>query len=398
METIFAQCEKLHSLTHFPMLLVSLDGKIQFMAPQMPEDYLEPQILNLLMTDFRLQKRNISHPLIYFIQPGYYLGICALTEEIYAIIGLISHLPHSRQEILEMCASVIKPSCLQQFCDLMMKMPLFSLEQMKDFICLLLELTQGRVIPKENILFNDIFLTDAVKSETTTQQLFRQRENENLHTPIDFEAAVCHAVEIGSREELMKVLFAPSGGHVGRMSSNNLRQEKYSMICMATLASRAAIQGGLPKEVAFSMSDAFCQQADQAKDIPHVQRIIFSMLTEYCAKVKDYRGKQALSPIIIKSLDYISNHLHETVSLEDLSAHCNLCSRSLSLRFKAEMGMGIPEYIHREKIKEAQYLLHREDYTLSEISCFLNYPSQSYFTQIFKKYCGMTPQQYRENS
>ena len=35
------------------------------------------------------------------------------------------------------------------------------------------------------------------------------------------------------------------------------------------------------------------------------------------------------------------------------------------------------------------------DYTLAEIAGFLNYPTQSYFTQIFKKYQGCTPQQYR---
>ena len=61
------------------------------------------------------------------------------------------------------------------------------------------------------------------------------------------------------------------------------------------------------------------------------------------------------------------------------------------------MGMGIPEYIHREKLQEARYLLRHTDSTLSQITNYLNYPSQSYFTQIFKKYEGMTPQQYREN-
>lgn len=46
--------------------------------------------------------------------------------------------------------------------------------------------------------------------------------------------------------------------------------------------------------------------------------------------------------------------------------------------------MGIPEYIHREKLREARYLLDYTDYTLAEIAGFLNYPTQSYFTQIFK--------------
>ena len=61
------------------------------------------------------------------------------------------------------------------------------------------------------------------------------------------------------------------------------------------------------------------------------------------------------------------------------------------------MGCGIPEYIHKEKLREAKYLLINTDYALADIAGFLNYPTQSYFTQIFKRYAGMTPQQYRDN-
>lgn len=396
MERILSHCEKLYNLTGIPMLLISSEGRILYMEPKMPEDYLDSKIVELLLTDFRLQKRSITHPLIYYVEPGYFLGICALTQEIYAIIGLISPIPHGRQEILTMCAPVIKPTCLQQFCDMMIKMPLFSLEQLKDFICLLIELAQGKSLPRENILFSDIYLNEVRRPDDVSRELFHQRETSEFHAPTDFEAAICHTIEIGNHEELMKILYTPIGGRVGKMSSDALRQARYSMICMATLASRAAIRGGLSQEIAFSMSDHFCQCADQAKDILQIQRITFSMLTEYCGRVKECKGRQALSSPVTKCMGYISDHLHESISLEDLSAHCSLCSRSLSLRFKSEMGMGIPEYIHREKIKEAQYLLRRDDYSLSEISCFLNYSSQSYFTQIFKKYCGMTPQQYRE--
>ena len=119
------------------------------------------------------------------------------------------------------------------------------------------------------------------------------------------------------------------------------------------------------------------------------------MLTDYCDRVRDIQKRPAVSPVIENCLSYISVHLHETINLAQLSAHCGLCSRSLSLRFKKEVGMGIPEYIHREKMQEAEYLLQHSAYSISEITSFLNYPSQSYFTQTFKTYWGMTPQQFR---
>ena len=122
------------------------------------------------------------------------------------------------------------------------------------------------------------------------------------------------------------------------------------------------------------------------------------MLMDFCGKVREIRRKPAASPVIKKCLDYISVHLHESIGLEQLSRSCGLCGRSLSLRFREEMGMGIPEYIHREKLREAEYLLRHTDYSLSEITSFLNYPSQSYFTQIFRKYLGRTPLRFRENA
>ena len=167
---------------------------------------------------------------------------------------------------------------------------------------------------------------------------------------------------------------------------------------MVTLASRSAIRGGLPAETAFSLSDLYCQRIDLLSDLTHIQNLTFTMMTDYCDRVRAIQQRPVVSPIIENCLSYISVHLHETITLEQLSAHCGLCSRSLSLRFKKEVGMGIPEYVHREKMQEAEYLLLQSSYSLSEITTFLNYPSQSYFTQIFKTYRGITPQQFRNQS
>ena len=122
------------------------------------------------------------------------------------------------------------------------------------------------------------------------------------------------------------------------------------------------------------------------------------MMMDYCCKVREVRKQPTASPVIRNCINYISVHLHEPITLEQLSRHCGLCGRSLSLHFREETGMGIPEYIHREKLHEAEYLLRHTDYSLSEITSYLNYPSQSYFTQIFKKYRGQTPQQYRDRA
>ena len=61
-----------------------------------------------------------------------------------------------------------------------------------------------------------------------------------------------------------------------------------------------------------------------------------------------YQKCGAQRAVIKNCLQYISTHLREDLRLEELAHECGLCSRSLSLKFKAEFGCGIPEYIHRD--------------------------------------------------
>lgn len=397
MESNRSTCEKLHHITQIPIVLTDGSGKVCSIWPDLPQDYLHVDALLWVITDFCLQRKDSLHPLITYVEPGYFLGVCELPMKQYAVIGLVSPISHSRQEILSMCQNVISPKCLQQYVDMMVKMPIFSLEQIRDMMCILAQLAFGQHIPPDNVQLNDLFLNSSNNPLDLAPELFTRREDAEFHVPIDFETALCHAIENGSRQELMKILYSPVRGRVGTMSLNELRQQKYAAVSLATLLSRAAIRAGLTEEVSFAISDSFCQYIDQLNDIVQIQRRVLSMMTEFCDRVKEVKQTEKYSVVVRKTMDYISVHLHEAISLDDLSKHCSLCSRSLSLRFKKETGMGIPDYIHSEKIREAKYMLSHTGYSLSEISCFLNYPSQSYFTQVFKRYTGTTPQLFRDS-
>lgn len=391
-------CERMHLITQAPMVLSNAEGEIHNIWPNMPEDYLNINALSWVISDFSLQKRDALHPLITYIDPGYFLGVCQLPGEEFAILGLVSQIPHTRKEIIAMCKDLISPGFLHQYVDIMMRTPLLSLEQIRQILIVLVQLSHGKCIPSENIAFNDLFLDGAQRPDTPASEFFPWREEAGLHAPVNYEAALCGAVENGSKEALMRVLYSPKRGRVGRLSSNKLQQKKYEAVCLVTVLCRAAIRGGLQDEAAFRISDAFCQHIDQVNDPAVIQRLAVTMMTTYCDKVKEAKQGAKYSLLIQKCINYISVHLHENILLEELSKHCCLCGRSLSIRFRKEVGMGIGDYIHSEKVREAKYMLRHTGYPLSEISSFLNYPSQSYFTQVFKRHTGTTPQQFREHT
>ena len=68
----------------------------------------------------------------------------------------------------------------------------------------------------------------------------------------------------------------------------------------------------------------------------------------------------------------------------------------LSALFHKETGQTLTVFIHKVLIEKAQNLLAYSDYSLGEISTYLNFSSQSYFISIFKRYTGITPGQYRK--
>jgi AraC-like DNA-binding protein len=70
----------------------------------------------------------------------------------------------------------------------------------------------------------------------------------------------------------------------------------------------------------------------------------------------------------------------------------------LSALFKRTEQITISEYIMNEKVKLAQNLLVYSEYSLVDISMYLGFSSQSHFGRVFKKYTGLTPNDYRKRN
>ncbi|MCB6603699.1 helix-turn-helix transcriptional regulator, partial [Erysipelatoclostridium ramosum] len=55
-------------------------------------------------------------------------------------------------------------------------------------------------------------------------------------------------------------------------------------------------------------------------------------------------------------------------------------------------------YLIRLRVQQAKELLETTNYSIAQISDSCGFSSQSYFSQVFKKACGMTPNAYRKSS
>ena len=73
----------------------------------------------------------------------------------------------------------------------------------------------------------------------------------------------------------------------------------------------------------------------------------------------------------------------------------NMSPDYLSKRFHQEVGMPLSEFIQVQKIEIAKNFLEFSLMTITEIAQILEYCNPAYFTRVFKKHTGQSPNSYR---
>ena len=232
--------------------------------------------------------------------------------------------------------------------------------------------------------------------------LFENHENNVHHNPYDQEMREFGSIENGDLIQLEKSMQEDYDGTIGTLAKDPLRNLKNLGIVLVTLASRAAIRGGLSPEISFSLSDSYIQQIEECKDLALVAPLAHKAEFQYAEMVHEIKEKQKgilkkqKNPRINKCKDFIFSHLHDRITLEDLAAEADCNPNYLSQLFKECEGISISGYILQEKINRAKNLLIYSDYSYIEIATYLGFSSQSHLGTQFKKHTGYTLRQYRE--
>lgn len=219
----------------------------------------------------------------------------------------------------------------------------------------------------------------------------------NIRRAYAFEQNMLHYISHGETEKL-KELLGDSGSHAvttGKLAHDNLRQLKNEMICLAVLASRAAIDGGLDIELSYSLCNIYLQRIEKSYLFNELFEISGQIFFDYTSRVNKLQTGNDNSPIVDRAIRYITANINQKIHVDDLAAYLKVNRSYLSTKFKKDTGISVSDYITQQKIIEAQRLLKYTDRSLAQISNYLDFSSQSYFQLQFKKYTGMTPAQYK---
>lgn len=110
----------------------------------------------------------------------------------------------------------------------------------------------------------------------------------------------------------------------------------------------------------------------------------------------DLSGELSSKDAIDVAIDFLSQQVSSTLSLEQIASVVNLSPSHFSYLFKQKTGYAPIQYFNHLKVQKAcQYLLFTR-LRIKEISQELGIEDQYYFSRMFTKVMGLSPNEYRE--
>ena len=220
------------------------------------------------------------------------------------------------------------------------------------------------------------------------------------HNSIEFEKALIACVEFGKTERLIGMLNSEkmTDANMGVTANDSLRALKNVFVASVTLASRAAVRGGMDYENAMNISDAYLQTMEALGDYDDVFALWRRMLLDYTEYVRKCRRLNAESKLLHMASNYVLEHVYKSISAESIARALSFNRSYLCSRFKKDTGKNLSRFISEVKIEEAKYLLASTGKPLVDISGLLGFCSQNYFQTVFRQVAGVTPKQYRQSA
>lgn len=113
---------------------------------------------------------------------------------------------------------------------------------------------------------------------------------------------------------------------------------------------------------------------------------------------KEQKEQEMISPTVVKQMvNEIKEHYTENITLVALAEKYGFSVGYVSSLLKDELGLSFSEYITAKRIQKAKELLADFRLSIDMVAEQSGYNDYFYFTKVFKKVVGISPNKYRKN-
>lgn len=199
--------------------------------------------------------------------------------------------------------------------------------------------------------------------------------------------------DINYKQALSRSIMVSNG--VPLQSRDALRQSKTSLVVFTSIVCRAAMEGGLSPEEAYSLGDSYIQTIESSQSLGELTPLGLIMYDDFVRRVHRCRANPRLSPHIRKCCDYIERNLDKKIQAKDLAALAGYTEYYLTRKFREETKFSVNDYIKFARVDRAKVLLRSTSLSVQEISEQLGFGTRNYFSRIFQEIVGCTPGNFR---
>lgn len=244
--------------------------------------------------------------------------------------------------------------------------------------------------------------------EDLEEELFFRQENHQPHNTREMGEYMLEQFFTLPVEELGGIMpntnardiyyNGPNGYVPGRLADDPLRSYKNLLISsLVTLSNELQRRFPTDYELITTVGDACIREVERAENEEALHGALEAGLMIMKKRVLGNGRSSAYHPLVKQAKDYIYQSLHQKIDLGALAETLGTSQSYLSQLFRKYEGVTPQQFILNERLDRAKHLLVYTDRTVEDICHSLGFSTTSYFGKCLKAQTGMTPLQYREN-
>ena len=147
------------------------------------------------------------------------------------------------------------------------------------------------------------------------------------------------------------------------------------------------------------LNDLILEMEDKSRNNEDVKQLLFAQLFIKVSRLwKEKYQKINISGTVHvrRAIEYIHKHYDSDIKTEDIAKELNINVSYLQKLFKTHNDCTIIQYLTRLRMEKAKMLLKNTDIPIIDIAGYVGVNSRQYFTHMFHKFWGESPDAYRK--
>lgn len=178
-------------------------------------------------------------------------------------------------------------------------------------------------------------------------------------------------------------------------SYNTVTEIDERIVELEILMSRAAIYSGADMEQVFKLNGRFVQQTKMLHRQEDMTLWVQAVLRHFLNMVQTPPDTKHRN-LIYAAIGYMQTKYREPLTLEQVADYIGYSPSYFSKVFKQETGNTFRTYLNYLRIEKSKSLLLSSQVPVSDICAMVAFEDQSYFSKVFKRFVGVTPDRYRK--